>query len=97
MSNNRHSVAVLIDKNTDEQRSVVLDRFRTGVDRVLITMHTVSHAIDVGRVASILNFDMPVKRSGEADFETYSHCVSRAGSFGMLNRLIKLKIVCDLI
>lgn len=85
MAKNGQTVAVLIDKTSEEQRAVVLDRFRAGLDRLLITMHTLLHAIDVGHVASILNFDVPAKQDGEANFELYSKCVSHTGSCGKLN------------
>lgn len=87
MANNRQSVAILTDKTTSEQRLVVLDRFRAGLDKMLITMTALSREIDVGQVASILNFDLPVDQNGQAEFETYSHCVSRTGSFGKLNEI----------
>lgn len=90
MANNRHAVAILTDKTTDEQRSVVLDRFRTGLDKVLITMNALSSGINVGQVDSILNFDLPVHQNGEADLETYTRCVCRTGSIGKSNEFANL-------
>lgn len=82
MAMNKHLIAILTDKTTDEQRSVVIARFRAGLDRVLITMNALSSEINVGQVDSVLNFDLPVHENGEADFKTYCQCISRTGSFG---------------
>ena len=38
--------------------------------------------IDVEQVTVVVNFDVPVDREGNADFETYLHRIGRTGRFG---------------
>ncbi|XP_056633594.1 DEAD-box helicase Dbp80 [Diorhabda sublineata] len=82
MSRDGHAVAVLSGDLTVEQRINVLDRFREGKERVLITTNVLSRGIDVEQVTIVVNFDLPVDMSGKADCETYLHRIGRTGRFG---------------
>ncbi|XP_055684898.1 DEAD-box helicase Dbp80-like [Lutzomyia longipalpis] len=82
MSKDGHSVAVLSGDLTVEQRLCVLDRFRNGLEKVLITTNVLSRGIDVEQVTIVVNFDMPMDKSGDADCETYLHRIGRTGRFG---------------
>lgn len=65
----------------------VLDRFRAGLEKVLITTNVLSRGIDVEQVTIVVNFDLPVDLEGKADCETYLHRIGRTGRFGtMLKR-----------
>lgn len=65
-----------------EQRLAVLDRFRAGLEKVLITTNVLSRGIDIEQVTIVVNFDLPVDQSGRADCETYLHRIGRTGRFG---------------
>ena len=38
--------------------------------------------IDVEQVTVVVNFDLPVDREGNVDYETYLHRIGRTGRFG---------------
>lgn len=82
MSLDGHSVAVLSGDLTVEQRLAVLDRFRAGLEKVLITTNVLSRGIDVEQVTIVVNFDLPMDIKGNADCETYLHRIGRTGRFG---------------
>lgn len=67
-----------------EQRIAVLDRFRAGLEKVLITTNVLSRGIDIEQVTIVVNFDMPKDGEGKADCETYLHRIGRTGRFGKL-------------
>ncbi|XP_049301496.1 DEAD-box helicase Dbp80 [Anopheles funestus] len=82
MTQDGHSVAVLSGELTVEQRLAVLDRFRAGLEKVLITTNVLSRGIDVEQVTIVVNFDLPMDQNGRADCETYLHRIGRTGRFG---------------
>ncbi|XP_050308395.1 DEAD-box helicase Dbp80 [Anthonomus grandis grandis] len=90
MSSDGHAVAVLSGDLTVEQRINVLDRFREGKEKVLITTNVLSRGIDVEQVTIVVNFDLPVDLQGEADCETYLHRIGRTGRFGKKGIAINL-------
>ncbi|XP_068627782.1 DEAD-box helicase Dbp80 [Battus philenor] len=90
MSRDGHSVAVLSGELTVEQRIAVLDRFRDGLEKVLITTNVLSRGIDVEQVTLVVNFDMPMDLERKADCETYLHRIGRTGRFGKAGIAINL-------
>ena len=60
----------------------VLEDFRASTTRFLITTNVLSRGIDVPAVTLVIQFDMPVKKGGHYDPETYLHRVGRTGRFG---------------
>lgn len=79
-----HTVSVLYGGDmTPEQRDCVIDEFRSGITRVLITTNVLSRGVDVLAVSAVINYDLPTDRSGYfADHETYLHRIGRTGRFG---------------
>ncbi|XP_030379961.1 DEAD-box helicase Dbp80-like isoform X2 [Scaptodrosophila lebanonensis] len=90
MASDGHSVAVLSGDLTVEQRLAVLDRFRSGLQKVLITTNVLSRGIDIEQVTIVVNFDLPVDVRGNADCETYLHRIGRTGRFGKSGIAINL-------
>lgn len=82
MARDGHTVAMLSGELTVEQRLHVIDRFRAGKDKVLITTNVLSRGIDIEQVTVVVNFDLPMDLNGEADCETYLHRIGRTGRFG---------------
>ena len=71
MVNNGHSVGSLhgsIDVTTRDQ---VMDDFRAGKFKVLVTTNVLSRGIDILSVTLVINYDLPVDQDGRADPETY--------------------------
>lgn len=77
-----NSVGVLNGDLAVEQRLAVLDRFREGLQKVLITTNVLSRGIDIEQVNIVVNFDLPINQEGKADCETYLHRIGRTGRFG---------------
>ncbi|XP_071451200.1 DEAD-box helicase Dbp80-like [Hetaerina americana] len=91
MSKDGHAVAILSGDLTVDQRIAVLDRFREGLEKVLITTNVLSRGIDVEQVTIVVNFDLPVDHlTRKADCETYLHRIGRTGRFGKAGLAINL-------
>lgn len=89
-----HSVALLHGgEMTPEERDRVIDSFRAGTDRILISTSVLSRGVDVLATTVVINYDLPRDRSGHADPETYLHRVGRTGRFG--RKGIALNFVYD--
>jgi len=59
-----------------EQRKIIMDEFRSGSSRVLITTDLLARGIDVQQVSLVINYDLPTNR------ENYIHRIGRGGRFG---------------
>ncbi|XP_056279110.1 ATP-dependent RNA helicase DDX19A [Pseudoliparis swirei] len=77
-----HQVALLSGELEVRQRAAIIERFRHGKEKVLVTTNVCSRGIDVEQVSLVVNFDLPVDREGKADNETYLHRIGRTGRFG---------------
>lgn len=79
-----HTVSVLYGGDmTPEERDRVLDEFRGGTTRVLVTTNVLSRGVDVLSVTAVINYDLPTGATGvDADPETYLHRIGRTGRFG---------------
>jgi len=58
------------------ERNVIMQEFRSGSSRVLITTDLLARGIDVQQVSLVINYDLPNQR------ETYIHRIGRSGRFG---------------
>lgn len=90
MHDEGHAVALLTGELSIEQRVAVLERFREGKQKVLITTNVLSRGIDVEQVTLVVNFDLPMDQNGRADCETYLHRIGRTGRFGKIGLAINL-------
>lgn len=90
MTKDGHAVAILSGDLTVEQRISVLDRFRAGLEKVLITTNVLARGIDVEQVTIVVNFDLPMDQNRQADCETYLHRIGRTGRFGKSGIAINL-------
>ncbi|XP_048822920.1 ATP-dependent RNA helicase DDX25-like isoform X3 [Lagopus muta] len=77
-----HQVAMLTAELSIVQRADVIQRFRDGKEKVLITTNVCARGIDVAQVTIVVNFSLPVNRQKQPDFETYLHRIGRTGRFG---------------
>lgn len=82
MMQDGHQVSLLSGELTVEQRASIIQRFRDGKEKVLITTNVCARGIDVKQVTIVVNFDLPVNQSEEPDYETYLHRIGRTGRFG---------------
>jgi ATP-dependent RNA helicase DDX19/DBP5 len=82
MTADGHSVVSLHGSLDSEERDAVMDAFREGHSKVLITTNVVARGIDILQVTLVINYDMPLTRDGKPDAETYLHRIGRTGRFG---------------
>ncbi len=82
LTENGHSVSSLHGRMEERARDKVLVDFHAGTSRFLITTNVLSRGIDVPAVTLVIQYDMPVKKGGVYDPETYLHRVGRTGRFG---------------
>ncbi|PXF41679.1 ATP-dependent RNA helicase DBP5 [Gracilariopsis chorda] len=84
LRNSGHTVSVLYGGDmSPEERDRVIDEFRAGITRVLITTNVLSRGVDVLAVNAVINYDLPTDKFGRnADPETYLHRIGRTGRFG---------------
>lgn len=62
----------------------------TGPSTKLITTNLLSRGVDVDNVCLVVNYDVPMDRNGQPDFETYLHRIGRTGRFGRKGTAINL-------
>jgi translation initiation factor 4A len=59
-----------------KERELIMNEFRSGSSRVLITTDLLARGIDVQQVSLVINYDLPTNR------ENYIHRIGRSGRFG---------------
>ena len=72
------------------ERDATMEAFRNGESSVLITTNVLARGVDVDNVCLVVNYDVPVDRDGNPDFETYLHRIGRTGRFGRKGTAINL-------
>ncbi|KAG2176511.1 hypothetical protein INT44_007174 [Umbelopsis vinacea] len=77
-----HSVVSLHGKLEPAERDNVMDKFRNGESKVLITTNVIARGIDILQVTLVINYDIPTDSNGRPDPETYLHRIGRTGRFG---------------
>jgi ATP-dependent RNA helicase DDX19/DBP5 len=71
-----HSVASLHGEKLSNERDDILDKFRNGQTKVLITTNVVARGIDIQQVNMVVNYDVPdlgPQGDHKPDIETYIH------------------------
>ena len=85
-----HEVSILhVDLHTQE-RDRLIDDFREGRSKVLITTNVLARGIDIPTVSMVVNYDLPTLANGQADPATYIHRIGRTGRFGRKGVAISL-------
>ena len=99
MTGEGHKVASLHGSKEAVDRDAVMDRFRDGQDKVLITTNVIARGIDIPQVNMVVNYDLPMmsERQQEPgvndrfdlipDVETYIH---RIGMRNPLKRSLEV-------
>lgn len=66
-----------------QARDKVVQEFRDGTTKILISTDVLSRGFDVSQVTLVINFDVPTERDLRTPaFETYLHRIGRSGRFG---------------
>ncbi len=69
-----HKVISLHGAFQAEDRDQVIDAFRSGQAKVLISTNVIARGIDILAVNVVINYDMPLDSDFKPDFETYCKC-----------------------
>ncbi|PSR78688.1 ATP-dependent RNA helicase DBP5 [Coniella lustricola] len=90
-----HQVSALHGAFDPADRDRLLEDFRAGRSKVLITTNVMARGIDVSSVSMVINYDIPMKGPGESepDPETYLHRIGRTGRFGRVG--VSISFVSD--
>lgn len=90
-----HKVSALHGAFDPADRDRLLEEFRLGRTKVLITTNVLARGIDVSSVSMVINYDIPMKGHGDAepDAETYLHRIGRTGRFGRVG--VSISFVSD--
>ncbi|KAI6125033.1 ATP-dependent RNA helicase DBP5 [Pisolithus croceorrhizus] len=83
-------VASLHGAKDATERDSVIDSFREGREKVLITTNVIARGIDILQVNMVVNYDLPLMNErgnqhssdSRPDIETYIHRIGRTGRFG---------------
>ncbi|KAJ5887784.1 hypothetical protein N7495_007825 [Penicillium taxi] len=99
MTSEGHAVACLTGNIEGARRDTVIDAFRVGAAKVLITTNVLARGIDVSTVSLVINYDVPElyieqngqsRRTRQPDLQTYLHRIGRTGRFGRVGVAITL-------
>jgi len=83
-----HKVASLHGAKDAVERDSIIDNFREGREKVLITTNVIARGIDILQVNMVVNYDLPLMNERDKtlderpDVETYIHRIGRTGRFG---------------
>lgn len=82
MTQEGHKVASLHGAKDASERDAIIDSFREGREKVLITTNVIARGIDILQVNMVVNYDLPLlndrgdwknKNDARPDIETYIH------------------------
>lgn len=92
LNQNGHKSQILLGDMEMKDRIRILEEFKSGILKVLVTTNLLSRGIDARKTSLVVNVDMPYKyketeekgrdRRDKLDVETYLHRVGRTGRFG---------------
>jgi ATP-dependent RNA helicase DDX19/DBP5 len=77
-----HQISILHSDLESSERDRLIDDFREGRSKVLITTNVLARGIDIPTVSMVVNYDLPTDKQGNADPSTYLHRIGRTGRFG---------------
>ena len=75
MRENNFTVSSMHGDMPQSERDTIMEEFRSGESRVLITTDVWSRGIDVANVSLVINYDLPNR-------ELYIHRIGRSGRYG---------------
>jgi superfamily II DNA/RNA helicase len=76
LEENNYSVSILHGDMIQKEREEIMNEFRHGKTRILLTTDILSRGIDIQQVSLVINYDMPKYP------QTYIHRIGRSGRYG---------------
>jgi ATP-dependent RNA helicase DDX19/DBP5 len=90
LTDSGYTCSLLHSSVDNEERDRTMESFRKGESNVLITTNVLARGVDVDNVCLVVNYDVPVDKDGQPDYETYLHRIGRTGRFGRKGTAINL-------
>lgn len=90
MTESGYTCSLLHSGVENNERDRTMEAFRKMESNVLITTNVLARGVDVDNVCLVVNYDVPVDREGQPDYETYLHRIGRTGRFGRKGTAISL-------
>uniref|UniRef100_A0A7S1UWV1 RNA helicase n=1 Tax=Grammatophora oceanica TaxID=210454 RepID=A0A7S1UWV1_9STRA len=90
LTHSGYTCSLLHGQVDNQERDATMEAFRTGKSNVLITTNLLARGVDVDNVMLVVNYDVPVDKDRNPDFETYLHRIGRTGRFGRKGSAINL-------
>ena len=87
LTQNNFPITVIHSNMTQVERNNIVQEFREGKTRLLLTTDLLSRGIDIPQVNMVINYDLPANK------ETYIHRIGRCGRFdkkGIAINLVKM-------
>ena len=84
LNNENFPVSCIHGELTSDARKQVMDNFRSGHTRILLSTDLLSRGIDVQQLSLVINFDLPKSK------EVYIHRIGRSGRYGRKGVAINL-------
>eukprot|EP01102_Stenamoeba_stenopodia_P007267 TRINITY_DN2027_c0_g1_i2.p1 TRINITY_DN2027_c0_g1~~TRINITY_DN2027_c0_g1_i2.p1 ORF type:complete len:411 (+),score=89.16 TRINITY_DN2027_c0_g1_i2:96-1328(+) len=83
----KHTVSLLTSNMSGADRDQVLDNYRAGKSKILLSTNALARGIDILQIALVINYDLPTKfvngrSTGDIDPETYLHRCGRSARYG---------------
>jgi len=69
-------VSYITGDRSSEDRKMIMQEFRSGSIRILLSTDLLSRGIDIQQLSLVINFDLPKEK------ETYIHRIGRSGRYG---------------
>ena len=76
LNENNFSITTIHGQMDQEERNQIVEDFRNGKTRLLLTTDLLARGIDIPDVSLVINYDLPKSK------ETYIHRIGRSGRFG---------------
>ena len=76
LNDNNFSIASIHGEMSQDERNKIMEEFRNGQSRILISTDLLSRGIDVQQVSLVINYDIP------NNIESYIHRIGRSGRYG---------------
>jgi translation initiation factor 4A len=82
LNKNGFSVNFIHGDIEQSERKEIMNNFRNGIIKILITTDMLSRGIDIQQVSLVINYDLPKEK------ETYIHRIGRSGRYGRKGSVI---------
>ena len=84
LNDDNFPVSFISSERTSTERKMIMDEFRSGKIRILLSTDLLSRGIDIQQLSLVINYDLPIEK------ETYIHRIGRSGRYGRKGVAINL-------